>query len=253
MQVTCHWTSDTGARDYNEDSCADGNLTAGCCAIVADGAGGHKGGAIASKVVVETVLRHLGSAQAWDEPTLLAAIDAASAAVHARQREDATMSEMSSTVAILCLDAAARSACWTHLGDTRILFFRRGVVEQLTRDHSVVQNFIDAGVYDAEVAGGRPDRSVLYAAIGAEGETRPTVGSRQALEDGDAFLVCTDGVWDTIREETITALLNIAGSVEEWVSSIASVVRTTANEHQDNYSALGVWIGSPEQVTVIKV
>jgi serine/threonine protein phosphatase PrpC len=253
MQVTTHWITETGSRDYNDDSCADANLMAGRCIIVADGAGGHKGGAVASKLVVDSVLLHLASAPTWDDGALLAALDAASASVHWRQNEDRGISEMSSTAAVLCIDAVAGRARWTHLGDTRILFFRRGNIEQLTRDHSVVQSFIDAGVYDGEMATGRPDRSVLYAAIGAEGETRPTVGSRTDLEDGDAFLVCTDGVWDTIREETITTLLNLAGSVEEWVSSIASVVRTTAKEKQDNYSAVGVWIGSPEQITVIKV
>ena len=253
MRVTSHSTTDIGSRDYNDDSCADADLMAGRCVIVADGAGGHKGGAVASKLVVDSVLLHLASAPVWDDRTLLAAVDAASAAVHVRQRDDAATAEMSSTVAVLCIDGAAGAARWTHLGDTRILFFRRGVVEQLTRDHSVVQSFIDAGVYDGEMAGGRPDRSMLYAAIGAEGETRPAVGSRDNLEDGDAFLVCTDGVWDTIREETITTLLNISASVEEWVSSIASVVRTTAKVRQDNYSAVGVWIGSPEEVTVIKV
>jgi PPM family protein phosphatase len=253
MQITSHWFTDTGSRDYNDDSCADANLMAGRCIIVADGAGGHKGGAVASKLVVDSILLHLAAEPNWDDKTMLAAIDAASASVHWRQNEDTALSEMSSTVAVLCIDAVAGWARWTHLGDTRILFFRRGIIEKLTRDHSVVQSFIDAGVYDGEMATGRPDRSVLYAAIGAEGETRPPVGSRLELQDGDAFLVCTDGVWDTIREETITALLNLAGSVEEWVSSVASVVRTTAKDKQDNYSAVGIWIGSPEQTTVIKV
>ena len=147
---------------------------------------------------------------------------------------------MSSTVAVLCIDAVAGWARWTHLGDTRILFFRRGDIEQLTRDHSVVQSFIDAGVYDGEMAyrPPGPQRALRRNRCGrgnaADGRHRV-----RTCEDGDAFLVCTDGVWDTIREETITTLLNLAGSVEEWVSSIASVVRTTAKEKQDNYSAVG--------------
>lgn len=250
MQVTTFAVSGQGARAHNDDAHADAELLAGRCVVVADGAGGHRGGAVAAQVVTEAVLLRLANASHWDDAALLAAVDAASRAVHRRQEESPTLAEMSATTVVLCLDHGGATARWTHLGDSRLLHFRRGVVEPLTRDHSVLQSFADAGLALDDDA--LPARSVLYAAVGAEGDTRPVVGMRTDLVDGDAFLLCTDGVWDTVPEHELERLFALAGSVEEWVTSIGAAVDRAAKPNQDNYTAVGVWIGSPEVITVIK-
>jgi serine/threonine protein phosphatase PrpC len=250
MQISSFALSDRGSRDHNEDAHADADLMIGRCVIVADGAGGHQGGEIASKLVVDAVLLHLAAAPNWDGGALVRSIDAASAAVRYRQQDIGRLAEMSSTVALLCIDARAYAAFWTHLGDSRVLFFRRGISYQLTRDHSIVQSFADSGLLSAGPAIGRLDRSKLYAAVGAEGETRPPTSKPLSLQDGDAFLLCTDGVWDVIDANQIASLLGFAGTVQEWVESIGSAVRAAAKPNQDNYTAAGVWIGTPEQITV---
>lgn len=253
MQVTTFAISEQGTRDHNDDAFADAELAGGRCLVVADGAGGHQGGAVAARIVTESVLLRLASAIAFDDAALLAAVDAASRDVHRRQATDHRLREMSSTVVMLCLDIAAATAHWTHLGDSRLLRFRRGVAEQLTIDHSVVQSFIDAGLEVSDLAGGGPCRSVLYAAVGAEGETRPVVSTMRGLKDGDAFLLCSDGVWDTVTVDEMQRLLALSVSVREWVEAIAEAVRRAAQPHQDNYTALGVWLGSPAEITVIRV
>jgi serine/threonine protein phosphatase PrpC len=159
---------------------------------------------------------------------------------------------MASTVAILCIDAKASAARWAHLGDTRILFFRRGTTTLLTRDHSIRQSFVDASLVSEFSRDTGPNRSALYAAVGAEGDTRPRVGECPTLEDGDAFLMCSDGVWDTVDASRIATMLEGADSVEQWVQSIAAAIRQEAKVEQDNYTALGLWIGSPGQVTIIR-
>jgi serine/threonine protein phosphatase PrpC len=252
MQITTFAACGQGARDHNDDTFADADLMAGRCLVVSDGAGGHRGGAIAARIVTDSVLLHLAQAPQWHDDTLRAAIDVASAAVHQRQQENPSLGKMSATVAVLCLDAGARVARWTHLGDTRVLFFRRGVCEQLTRDHSVLQSFADAGLLESMGRDEGPDRSVLYAAVGAEGDTRPAVGMRADLEEGDAFLICTDGVWDTLTTAAIERLLGLAGSVQEWVQSVGAAVRAAKRSNQDNYTALGAWVGSPAEITVIR-
>ena len=150
---------------------------------------------------------------------------------------------MASTVALLCIDASAGTACWAHLGDTRIILFRNGSIETLTRDHSIRQSFVDAGLTHG-LNGAGPDRTMLYAAVGAEGDVRPSVGEHSALEDGDAFLVCSDGVWDTVDATRVSELLTHADSVKEWISAIGAAVREAAKPNQDNYTALGLWVGS---------
>jgi serine/threonine protein phosphatase PrpC len=253
MQITSFTISEPGSRDYNEDAYGDAELMAGRCLIVADGAGGHRGGAIASKVVVDAALLHLAAASTWGNAALTDAIDAASLAVRRRQGEETWLARMSSTVALLCIDAAKASARWAHLGDSRVLFFRRGNVQQLTRDHSVIQSLTDAGLLNGESTMRGMDRTTLYAAVGAEGDTRPVAGEGMELADGDAFILCSDGVWDTVGAEHMASLLGFAGTVREWVELIGSAVRKVAKSNQDNYTAIGVWIGSPEQITVTRV
>lgn len=252
MQITTHAICEQGARPYNDDAFADAELMAGRCVAVADGAGGHRGGAVASRIVTDTIMLHLAAAPQWTDAVLIGAVDAASAAVRARQRVDAHLREMSSTVTLLCLDMAQSVARWTHLGDSRIYFFRRGECEQLTHDHSVVQSFIDAGLTAGNGLRITPDRSMLYAAIGSEGDTRPEPRNRPGIADGDAFLLCTDGVWDVVPPHELTRLLAFAGSVREWVESIRDAVRRADKPMQDNYTALGVWLGSPDEITVIR-
>lgn len=253
FDITSSAISDRGSREHNEDAYANEGLKAGRCAVVADGAGGHRGGDVASRLTVDTVLRNLAHEQVWNEAALVAAIDAAGVAVRQHRDEQRMRSDMASTVAILCIDGKASAAHWAHLGDTRILFFRRGTTKLLTRDHSIRQSFVDASL----ISGDSPDtglnRSALYAAVGAEGDTRPRVGECPTLEEGDAFLLCSDGIWDTVDASHIATLLGRATSAQQWVQSIETAVRQEAKAQQDNYTAVGLWVGSDDQATVIRI
>jgi len=252
LRLTSSALSRKGSREHNEDAYADADLMAGRCAVVADGAGGHRGGAVASHVTVDTVLLNLARAPQWSEAALVAAIDAAGAAIRRQRNETRERSDMASTVAVLCLDASAGEARWAHLGDTRILSFRRGAASLLTRDHSIRQSFVDASLVPNDARAPGPNRSALYAAVGAEGDTRPRVGTCQPLQDGDAFLICTDGVWDCVEAHRLATLLYMSSSAQAWVEAIDAEVRGAADPQQDNYTAVGIWIGSPPEMTVIR-
>lgn len=240
MNISSYSLSEPGARPYNEDSHRDATLTAGRCLIVADGTGGHRGGALASQLVVETALLYLAAAAAWDAAVLVQAIDAAGDAVHARQAKGDGLIHMSSTVALLCIDPHRAAARWAHLGDSRVLHFRQGAVRCLTRDHSLRQSLVDAGVITEGAQSSRYDRTMLYAAVGAEGDTRPVASEALTLESGDAFLLCTDGAWSAVEPEKMAALLGQAPTVEGWVQAIADAVRAFADPKQDNFTAVGV-------------
>ena len=114
----------------------------------------------------------------------------------------------------------------------------------------MLQSFEDAGVVLPGSA--RPDRSVLYAAIGAEGDLKLAVDRKQDVRDGDAFLMCTDGIWDNVSIMEMEQLLQESTTVEEWVRGVAGRVAGEHRESQDNYTALGVWVGSPEQTTITR-
>ena len=250
MNVCCATFSRPGSRETNQDSTGETAVAAGRIFIVADGAGGHFGGAVASRTVVDVITSSLESLPAFDHEAVAAAIDAATTEVRRQQSSDHALGNMSSTVTVLCIDTAGEQACWGHLGDSRIYHFRRGVIEDVTRDHSVVQSLMDAGIYTQGDVRDHGDRSVLYAAIGSEGESRPALAGPVTLQDGDAFLLCSDGVWDVLRDQRLEALLRRSGSAEEWISAIEQAVVAAQHPGQDNFSAIAVWIGEPDAITV---
>jgi serine/threonine protein phosphatase PrpC len=253
LEVTYASLTAIGGRSANED--ALGQLVApyGSCYVISDGAGGHFGGAVASRLVIDAVAHEVNRASAYSAAVLERGFARAQARIVEQQKQDASLATMSATVAALLIDAHGRRAVWGHLGDSRILHFRRGALRSITRDHSLVQRLIDAGYVSADRAAGHPSRNLLYGALGAEGETKPALEREPvALRDGDAFLLCTDGFWGRIEQDAIEEHLRFSGNVDEWLEAMRRIVADELPSGADNYTAVGVWIGSPAEVTVSK-
>jgi PPM family protein phosphatase len=253
LDVTSAFITAIGGRRANED--ALGKLTAryGTCYVISDGAGGHVGGAIASRLVIDTVLDEVQRADSYSADVLDRGFALAQRLLAERQEQDSLLATMRATVAAVLIDAAGRHAVWAHLGDSRIFHFRRGALRTVTHDHSLVQRLVDAGYVPADLAASHPNRNLLYAALGAEGDTPPSIEREPiVLGDGDAFLLCTDGFWGRIDLERIEQHLRFAGHVDEWVDSMRRDVAEDIPSGADNYSAIGIWIGSPAEVTVSK-
>ena len=86
--------------------------------------------------------------------------------------------------------------------------------------------------------------------MGAEGGVEPnTIESLMALEDGDAFLLCSDGWWDHFDKRAIEAAFAASRTPDEWLGLMADAIRLAAAPRQDNYSAIAVWIGDPAETT----
>jgi serine/threonine protein phosphatase PrpC len=235
LDVTSAFITAIGGRRANEDALGKLTTRYGTCYVISDGAGGHVGGAIASRLVIDTVLDEVQRADSYSADVLDRGFALAQRRVAERQ------------------DAAGRHAVWAHLGDSRIFHFRRGALRTVTHDHSLVQRLVDAGYVPADLAASHPNRNLLYAALGAEGDTPPSIEREPiVLGDGDAFLLCTDGFWGRIEIERIEQHLRFAGHVDEWVDSMRRDVAEDIPSGADNYSAIGIWIGSPAEVTVSK-
>lgn len=253
LDVTAASVSAVGGRSANEDSLGDGAFACGSCYVVSDGAGGHFGGAVASRLVVESMLEEAAHAPQFSAGVLENGFARAARALAERKRSEPALAAMSATVAALLVDRDGRRAVFGHLGDSRILHFRRGMLDRVTRDHSVVQRLVDAGFVAADRAAAHPNRNLLYGAIGADGDTAPTIEREPiALRDGDAFLLCTDGFWGRIDNGGIEQSLRFAGAVAEWIDDMGRAIAQGLSPDADNYTAIGVWIGSPADVTVSK-
>jgi serine/threonine protein phosphatase PrpC len=253
LDVTSASISGIGGRSANEDALGEVAARCGTCFVISDGAGGHVGGAVASRLAVDSVVEEVERAGEFSADVIERAFARAQARIADRQAHDASVATMSATVAALLVDRSGRRAVWGHLGDSRILHFRQGVVRSVTRDHSLVQRLVDAGFVPASRAAEHPNRNVLYGALGAESDTKPTLEREPvALHDGDAFLLCTDGFWGRIRADAIEERLRFCTHVTEWLESMRHAVADGMPAGADNYTAVGVWIGSPAEVTVSK-
>jgi serine/threonine protein phosphatase PrpC len=163
LRLSWAHVNDIGMREENEDHVGMARHGALACFVVADGTGGHAGGATASKLVVDALLNSFGAAPACDSGTLRASVDAAIARVKMARRANPALSEMSSTVAALVVDEAAARTVWAHLGDSRVYLFRANRLLTVTVDHSLARQLLDSGFTGAGTTDVRlhPQRHIL--------------------------------------------------------------------------------------------
>lgn len=243
--------SGQGGREYNEDACGYWTADGGACFIVCDGAGGHGGGDVASETAVRTLLSAYSSAPDLSQQNIERILVQTDVAIRYGQQLAGGLRKMSATVAALFFDGNAQKAQWSNLGDTRLYLFRKRNCSQLTKDHSVVQTFVDAGVIAESEIRNHAKRNLLFAALGMGDGVPPTaLEAAFDVDDGDAFLLCTDGFWEVVLEAEMVETLVRADSAEEWLLLMEQLISARGTPLQDNYSALAVWVGRPNEVTM---
>ena len=237
---TCH-LSEIGGRSRNEDACGYWASERSGCWIVSDGAGGHGSGDVASRLIVTNVLRRFQSAPRVAPDAVVALLRAAHEAVVQEKRSGSTRDDMHATAVILLLDVIEGDAVWAHVGDTRLYWFRLGRILHRTRDHSLVQQMMDAGLAGGDATREHPKRSILTAAMGAVGELPVAwTESAQRVQPGDRFLICSDGWWEHVLDAEMEALLQVSATPEDWLARMAELIRARAPSGNDNYTAVCV-------------
>ncbi len=249
--VTAAAHTNMGARERNEDDLRIGDGPRAHFAVLSDGAGGHRDGGVAADIVVRMVTLMLQQALSPSAAALAHALGQANACLIATQEELPPQQRMHATVVTLWIDISSGHTFWAHAGDSRLYLVRRGAVRQLTRDHSLVQQLVDAGLLSADDARNHPKRNQLLFAMGSSevDPTRCVASDVLTAEDGDAFLLCTDGWWGALEADDIDVALARAGSVEAWLDDMAATVESRGALGQDNFTAIGVWVGDPRVVT----
>lgn len=209
---------------------------------VADGAGGHQGGEIASGMLCQA----LSSLPATlDDDEMVARVRSAVLATHdalrrlAESRGPTVM--MASTVVALVVRDAQFACLWA--GDSRAYLLRRGRMHQITHDHSVVQELLDAGAITAAEADHHPHGNVITRAVGAD-EHLVLDDVTDRVRNGDRFLLCSDGLFKTLQEADIAALL---GDGEESAPTQAMIDAALAQQAGDNVTAVAIEVsGVPD-------
>jgi PPM family protein phosphatase len=228
-----------GGRMDNEDF-LDYRMvkTSGCWAL-ADGLGGHRGGQIASRLAVDATISSFEENPSITGEVLNMHVERANRAVLDRQASAPELTHMRTTLVMLI--ASAEAAMWAHAGDSRLYWFRNGKIREQTLDDSVPQRLVDAGEISADQIRFHEDRSRLLNSLGAREEAvRSNRAMPGAPEPGDAFLLVSDGFWESVTEPEMENDFSATASSEEWIGRMERRVKERASADHDNYSAIAV-------------
>lgn len=216
-----------GGRTINEDSL----LCGGDIFAVADGLGGHGNGDKASACAIDYLSDNRKSAYSSDEISKL--LQGANDAVCKLNELNGNGSRTTIAAAFIDNDTLH----YANVGDSRLYYFRDGKVFACTKDHSVCQASVEMGLIRPEDIRNSPDRSRLLKVLGNEEnlnlkKSYPPV----EMQNGDAFLICSDGFWEYILESEMEADLLKSDSAEKWQRFLLRRHLLKAHNEGDNYT-----------------
>jgi serine/threonine protein phosphatase PrpC len=195
-------------RSGNEDNFfADADQSHGLF-IVADGMGGHAAGEVASEMAVQIVPRELSSVRDVSDPSardkVMNALKTANRAIYERMISEPDKQGMGTTVSALLMSSSRYMI--GQVGDSRVYLLRDGMLTQITKDHSYVQEQVDAGFLTPEQARYHPYSNVITRCVGAGDTVEPDVYDGE-IKVGDVWLVASDGLTGMVDDRRLQQLL----------------------------------------------
>ena len=258
LKVVAAGVTDVGRkRDHNEDSfLIDEDLK---LFVVADGMGGHAGGGTASRIAVETIdreLRQVRTSQGsvleattplQDSPVpeaIRAAVERACIAIYSKAQEDPRLAGMGTTVISLLMKGD--QAFFAHVGDSRAYLIRGDLIQQISEDHSLVNEQIKAGMITPEEAKHSRYKNIITRSVGFEEEVQVDVMGL-LCEPGDVFVLCSDGMANMMEDPEILHIVR-----HHPLSEVPRTLVDLANERggDDNITVIAVQIQA-ESVPVV--
>jgi PPM family protein phosphatase len=243
--------TDTGRqRSENEDSL----FVRAPIFVVADGMGGAQAGEVASKTAADAFDRDLPEGS--PERFLRETIEEANRRINDLARADPSKAGMGTTITAAIVDAQAEEVAIGHVGDSRAYRLRRGKLERLTRDHSLVEEMRRKGQITDAQAEDHPQRSIITRALGPEPGVEVDLQTVPA-SPGDVFLLCSDGLTTMVSEERIAAVLSATISMREAVRGLVDEANGAGG--RDNITAMAFRLGDaaaplgekPEDATLV--
>jgi PPM family protein phosphatase len=230
VELTWGAATAVGQREDNQDR----YLAAPPVFAVADGMGGHVGGAAAAEAVVEA-LRSLTGGETTTVEAIRLALQRADGEIRAFQGPD--KAGAGTTVAGVALVDEGDGPQWAvfHVGDSRVYRWHEGQLEQLTTDHSVVQELIDAGYISDQSAATHPQRHIITRALGVGPRPEADVVLLPVVS-GERFLACSDGLTGVLDDATLAGLL-ASGVVSDSAAAVL-VERAVTGDATDNVTTV---------------
>ncbi|MFM9904691.1 MAG: Stp1/IreP family PP2C-type Ser/Thr phosphatase [Pyrinomonadaceae bacterium] len=234
-------------RETNEDSGRhvspnddETRVNKGTLTIVADGMGGHASGEVASQMAVELISEFYYADPSTDaRGSLRRAIETANAEIFDTSASEEKYNGMGTTVIALVLQGDTGFSA--HVGDSRLYRLRGQRLEMLTLDHSQVMEMVKRGIISMDEARDHDDKNVILRAVGTQSSVDVEVSERFAVELGDLFLLCSDGVSDMLDDTKIEDILN--AELDAHTACESLIAEAKNNGGHDNITAGIVRIG----------
>ena len=246
-KITIMGLTDTGiVRTKNED--AIGFDSALGLVVLADGMGGHRGGEIASTMTVDTVIDKLqqslpeitsgeideASGFSRESICIQDAVVEANQLVYQASESNPDHKGMGTTIVVL--QFYNNSLSLAHIGDSRCYRLRSGKFEQITKDHSLLQELIDRGFYTPEEARKSMNKNLVTRALGIDPVVMPDIQEDIVLKN-DIYLLCSDGLSDLVEDEDIYLTINqFSANLEEAAKQL--ITKANQNGGKDNISVM---------------
>jgi protein phosphatase len=184
----------------------DARITTERVLAVADGMGGHRGGEVASQVALDVLPKNFTepSIEGLEEAALVA-----NQAVWSKAADDPELRGMGTTlvaIAPVVDDDGNETLAWLNIGDSRLYLLRDGQLDQVSEDHSLVEEMVRDGRISPDEARGHPQRNILTRALGIDQEPAVDTGIIDPYA-GDRYLLCSDGLFNEVDEQRIASTL----------------------------------------------
>ena len=246
-KITIVGLTDKGiVRSKNEDSI--GFDSALGIVVLADGMGGHRGGEVASRMTVDTIINEMqqslpkitageideNSGFSKESICIQDAVVTANEKVYGAAEADPEYKGMGTT--IVMLQFYNNSFSLAHIGDSRCYRLRANQFEQITRDHSLLQELIDRGFYTPEEARNSMNKNLVTRALGIDPIVMPDIQEDIVLKN-DIYLLCSDGLTDLVEDEDIyLTIMQFSANLEEAAKQL--ITKANKKGGKDNISVM---------------
>jgi serine/threonine protein phosphatase PrpC len=241
MKFSIAYGSRKGGRPYNQDRLGTSKTDEALLMAVADGMGGYAGGELAAQAAID----HLAGAFRADARPRLADPEAflqrEIAAAHltiVHRGINEGLGESPRTTLVACI-VQSGYAYWSFIGDSRLYLIREGRVAARTRDHSMIQQLVDAGRIREEAVAVHPERNKLLRCLGGQTLPRPEPAASARLAKGDLLLLCSDGLWGPLSPRRLLTSL-IGKEPARALPEVMALAEAYGGADCDNVSAVAM-------------
>ena len=245
MKTLSAYTSRLGNRSSNQDRCLVLEKHGRVLLVVADGMGGHARGDLAAQTAINSLTRSFITQPDYipdPQSFLRSALQAAHLeVVEAGNGTNPPVEPR--TTCVVCL-VQHNSACWAHLGDSRLYLLRGGSLVTRTRDHTPVEGLLQNGVISEDDLRTHPLRNSVSRCLGGALSFPKITFDDAELKPDDTLLLCSDGLWSALADEQLTTL-PAYGNLDTMVNRLVEEAEMNSYPHSDNISLVALrWLSA---------